>query len=55
MIWLRRFGDHVLHVIERPLVDGRPEFEIRSAQPENAPFKVLARDSGICACRFGRS
>ena len=26
-----------------PLVDGRPEFEIRVAQPENAPFRVLAR------------
>jgi hypothetical protein len=27
---------------ERPLVDGTPEFEIRAATPENAPFRVLA-------------
>jgi Tol biopolymer transport system component len=36
-------GSTVYYTFERPLVDGRPEFEIRSAQPENAPFKVLAR------------
>ena len=29
--------------LERPLMDGRPEFEIRVATPENAPFRVLAR------------
>jgi hypothetical protein len=28
---------------ERPLMDGRPEFEIRVATPENSPFRVLAR------------
>jgi Tol biopolymer transport system component len=28
---------------ERPLMDGRPEFEIRVATPEDAPFRVLAR------------
>ena len=28
---------------ERPLMDGTPEFEIRAATPENAPFRVLAR------------
>jgi eukaryotic-like serine/threonine-protein kinase len=28
---------------ERPLSDGRPEFEIRAATPEDAPFRVLAR------------
>ena len=27
---------------ERPLMDGSPEFEIRAATPENAPFRVLA-------------
>jgi Tol biopolymer transport system component len=31
------------YLFERPLVDGTPEFEIRSATPENAPFRVLAR------------
>jgi Tol biopolymer transport system component len=33
----------VYYTFEGPLVDGRPEFEIRSAQPENAPYKVLTR------------
>ena len=36
-------GSTLYYLFERPLVDGTPEFEIRSAQPENAPFKVLAR------------
>jgi eukaryotic-like serine/threonine-protein kinase len=36
-------GSTVYYTFERPLVDGRPEFEIRVAQPENAPFRVLAR------------
>ena len=31
------------HSFERPLMDGTPEFEIRAATPENAPFRVLAR------------
>jgi len=31
------------YLFERPLVDGTPEFEIRTATPENAPFRVLAR------------
>jgi eukaryotic-like serine/threonine-protein kinase len=31
------------YLFERPLVDGTPEFEIRAATPENAPFRVLAR------------
>jgi Tol biopolymer transport system component len=31
------------YAVERPLVDGTPEFEIRAATPENAPFRVLAR------------
>ncbi len=38
-------GSTVYYTFERPLIDGRPEFEIRSANPENAPFKVLARIS----------
>jgi Tol biopolymer transport system component len=29
--------------VERPLVDGRPEFEIRAATPEDGPSRVLAR------------
>ena len=32
--------------VERPLVDGTPEFEIRAATPEDAPFRVLARIPG---------
>jgi len=36
-------GSTVYYLFERPLVDGRPEFEIRAAHPENAPFRVLAR------------
>ena len=36
-------GSAVYYTFERPLVDGRPEFEIRAAKPEDAPFKVLAR------------
>ncbi len=38
-------GTTVYYTFERPLVDGRPEFEIRAARPENAPFEVLARIS----------
>lgn len=36
-------GTTVYYTFERQLVDGRPEFEIRAARPENAPFRVLAR------------
>jgi len=36
-------GSTVYYTFERSLVDGRPEFEIRAAQPESAPFRVLAR------------
>jgi Tol biopolymer transport system component len=38
-------GTTVYYTFERPLVDGRPEFEIRAASPENAPFRILARIS----------
>ena len=31
------------YLFERPLVDGTPEFEIRVATPEDAPFRVLQR------------
>jgi serine/threonine protein kinase len=31
------------YLFDRPLVDGTPEFEIRAATPEDAPFRVLAR------------
>jgi Tol biopolymer transport system component len=31
------------YTFERPLVDGRPEFEIRAASPEDGPFRVVAR------------
>jgi eukaryotic-like serine/threonine-protein kinase len=36
-------GSTLYYTFERPLVDGRPEFEIRAATPESAPFRVLAR------------
>jgi eukaryotic-like serine/threonine-protein kinase len=36
-------GTTLYYSFERPLMDGTPEFEIRSANPEDAPFRVLAR------------
>jgi Tol biopolymer transport system component len=36
-------GATLYYAVERSLVDGRPEFEIRAANPENGPFRVLAR------------
>ncbi len=36
-------GTTLYYLSERALVDGTPEFEIRSATPEDAPFRVLAR------------
>jgi serine/threonine protein kinase/Tol biopolymer transport system component len=36
-------GTTLYYSFERPLLDGTPEFEIRAANPENAPFRVLAR------------
>jgi Tol biopolymer transport system component len=38
-------GKTLYYVFERPLVDGRPGWEIRAATPEDAPFRVLARIS----------
>ncbi len=35
-------GTTLYYTFERPLVDGTPEFEIRAATPEDAPFRVLA-------------
>jgi eukaryotic-like serine/threonine-protein kinase len=31
------------YMVERPLVDGRPEFEIRAASPEDGPSSLVAR------------
>jgi serine/threonine protein kinase/Tol biopolymer transport system component len=39
-------GKALYYLFERPLVDGAPEFEIRVAEPEDAPFRVLARIPG---------
>jgi tricorn protease-like protein len=36
-------GRTLYYLLERSLVDGTPEFEIRAASPENGPFRVLAR------------
>jgi hypothetical protein len=38
-------GASLYYTIERPLVDGTPEFEIRVATPEDGPFRVLSRIS----------
>ncbi len=38
-------GNTLYYLIERPMLDGSPEFEIRAASPETAPFRVLARIS----------
>jgi hypothetical protein len=46
-------GSHastLYYTVERPLLDGRPEFEIRAATPERGPSRVLAR---IPASRVG--
>ena len=36
-------GSTLYYSFARPLIDGTPEFEIRTATPEDAPFRVLAR------------
>ena len=36
-------GATLYYVVERPLLDGRPELEIRAATPEDGPSRVLAR------------
>jgi Tol biopolymer transport system component len=36
-------GSTLYYTIERPLVDGRPELEIRAATPEDGPSRLLAR------------
>jgi Tol biopolymer transport system component len=35
-------GTTIYFMIERPLVDGRPEFEIHAASPETGPSRLLA-------------
>jgi serine/threonine protein kinase/Tol biopolymer transport system component len=39
-------GATLYYTFEKPLVDGTPEFEIRAATPEDAPFRVVARIPG---------
>jgi Tol biopolymer transport system component len=36
-------GTTLYFIVERQLVDGRPEFEIRAASPEDGPSRLLAR------------
>ena len=36
-------GTTLYYTVERPLVDGTPEFDIRAATPEDGPFRVIAR------------
>jgi Tol biopolymer transport system component len=36
-------GSTLYYTVERPLVDGRPEFEIRAATPESGPSRLLAQ------------
>jgi len=35
-------GETLYYMVERPLIDGRPEFEIRAATPEGGPSRLLA-------------
>ena len=37
------YGTTLYYIVERPLLDGRPEFEIRAATPENGPSRAIAR------------
>lgn len=37
------FDATLYYIVERPLIDGRPEFEIRAATPEDGPSRLLAR------------
>jgi serine/threonine protein kinase len=37
------FEKTLYYMVERPLVDGRQEFEIRAATPEDGPSRLLAR------------
>lgn len=45
------FGQTLYYMVERSLVDGRPEFEIRAATPEDGPSRLVAR---IPASRVAR-
>ncbi len=36
-------GATMYYVVERPFTDGRPEYEIRAATPEDGPSRLLAR------------
>ena len=36
-------GTTMYYVVERPFTDGRPEYEIRAATPEDGPSRLLAR------------
>jgi Tol biopolymer transport system component len=36
-------GETLYYMVERPLVDGRPEFEVRAATPEDGPSRLVAR------------
>lgn len=38
-------GATLYFMVEQPLLDGRPEFEIRAATPEDGPSRLLARIS----------
>ena len=35
--------DTLYYMVERPLLDGRPELEVRAARPEDGPSRALAR------------
>jgi eukaryotic-like serine/threonine-protein kinase len=36
-------GETLYYMVERSLVDGRPEFEVRAATPEDGPSRLLVR------------
>ena len=37
------YGSTLFYMVERPLVDGTPAFEVRAASPENGPSRLLSR------------
>ena len=46
------YGETLYYMVEYPLLDGRPEFEIRAATPENGPARTLARIRAVRVPRW---
>ncbi len=45
-------GSALYYTVERRLVDGKPEFEIRAATPEDGPSRLLSRIPGVRVPRW---